>query len=594
MDIDAIIDRLSRDDVRGILLDLVDYDSPVRTAIRSALARPDTTEDELREVLRLAAQHFGPAALRPRQHQSAMPPETTWESVSGPDRSFGFDGGLESMPPSGNEGPTFTVRSEVPEAGPQPAVDQPRYLNARSTESSVNVGDEFALMIWVGEDQVLTGGGSGSAPLKIGAATLSIDLFADDFELIEKKAQKLDVPATGDSNRVRFELRAIREGAGKIEIAAWNGSAQVGAMNLFVTVGAAAVTNGAAKAEMDMRNPETGEYTLLIRFEEGTRTYGFQLLSDDGTVWPPFRSDDLKATQIEVATGLVGALNFEARNLGQLVPKEQERKLIGLGTALFQQMIPDGLKTALWESRGAIRRLNILSPGDPMPWELMRVTNATRSEGFFLGEEALIMRWKFGKRAPRKVAQGSTVTVAGTNPAAAMQEAEDVAKKLGGGRRLGTLSELTDCLDAGGFGVLHFAAHNLNVPGNALSSYVNVGGRPFNFVDLQMIANDQYASAAPLVFMNACTSAGTALLMTELSGWAQEFLRCGAGAYVGSLWEVRDSTSREFAEAFYDKFSNGGSLGESMRVARQSLKPEDPTRYAYSLYGNPQGARQVG
>lgn len=89
--------------------------------------------------------------------------------------------------------------------------------------------------------------------------------------------------------------------------------------------------------------------------------------------------------------------------------------------------------------------------------------------------------------------------------------------------------------------------------------------------------------------MNACGSAGEAANYTQLVGWADSFLSAGAGAYVGSLWEVRDSSASTFAEAFYTQILAGSTLGDAMVKARKAIQdiPGDPTWLAYSLYGNP-------
>jgi len=90
--------------------------------------------------------------------------------------------------------------------------------------------------------------------------------------------------------------------------------------------------------------------------------------------------------------------------------------------------------------------------------------------------------------------------------------------------------------------------------------------------------------------MNACTTSGTTELYTELASWADRFLSCGSGAFIGTLWEVRDSSARQFSEVFYSELLQGQTLGEAMQTARAKLyaiSPGDPTPLAYTLYGNP-------
>ncbi len=76
---------------------------------------------------------------------------------------------------------------------------------------------------------------------------------------------------------------------------------------------------------------------------------------------------------------------------------------------------------------------------------------------------------------------------------------------------------------------------------------------------------------------------------TELSGWARAFVNAGAGAFVGSLWEVRDGSATQFAQHFYQSLLGGSTLGDAMTAARKAIQTDDadPTWLAYTLYGNP-------
>ena len=76
---------------------------------------------------------------------------------------------------------------------------------------------------------------------------------------------------------------------------------------------------------------------------------------------------------------------------------------------------------------------------------------------------------------------------------------------------------------------------------------------------------------------------------TWLAGWAKSFLTAGAGAFIGSLWEVRDNAASHFAEEFYRALFSGVPLGDAMKQARTAIQiePSDPTWLAYTLYGNP-------
>ena len=76
----------------------------------------------------------------------------------------------------------------------------------------------------------------------------------------------------------------------------------------------------------------------------------------------------------------------------------------------------------------------------------------------------------------------------------------------------------------------------------------------------------------------------------QLMGWARQFMGAGAGAFIGSLWAVRSSSAKTFAETFYRAtVRDRMPLGAASLRARQAISgdPGDPTWLAYTVYGNP-------
>ena len=63
------------------------------------------------------------------------------------------------------------------------------------------------------------------------------------------------------------------------------------------------------------------------------------------------------------------------------------------------------------------------------------------------------------------------------------------------------------------------------------------------------------------MFLNACRTDGQAPLYTTVEGWAASFLRAGAGAFIGSLWEVVDTSASTYAQEFYRAALAGHTLG---------------------------------
>ena len=76
--------------------------------------------------------------------------------------------------------------------------------------------------------------------------------------------------------------------------------------------------------------------------------------------------------------------------------------------------------------------------------------------------------------------------------------------------------------------------------------------------------------------------------LTGVSGFAQAFLKGGAGAFIGSLWAVGDRPARVFSEALYMALLAGSDLAEASRKAREKAKTAgDATWLAYVVYGHP-------
>ncbi|KPA19326.1 CHAT domain protein [Candidatus Magnetomorum sp. HK-1] len=106
------------------------------------------------------------------------------------------------------------------------------------------------------------------------------------------------------------------------------------------------------------------------------------------------------------------------------------------------------------------------------------------------------------------------------------------------------------------------------------------------------------SSMPSLVFSNACQSALTEnwkikkKQSTSFFSLVNAFLLTGVRHFVGSFWNIGDKNACEFANVFYQELYKGQSIGESVRLARQSiLKNEhcanDLTWAAYIMYGDP-------
>lgn len=465
-----------------------------------------------------------------------------------------------------------------------------RFLTAKSQER-VKLREEFALMVSITTNAVVPGLGRGSTPVVMGAGTLDVDILAPAFEMAEGSTRKLTVPATGNSAPVRFSLCAVAAGINVIEINAWNGPVLVAALKLSIAVDQspqpARLALGAALSDLDTRSPEEGEYTLEVVFEAEKNSYRFQLRSEQETLEPEY-SPRLIADQQRIITAIIGRLNGEARNINWFTPLQARIFLRNLGADLYKQLIPANLQAALWKARPSIKRLNILSKADALPWEIMFISDPVNGGGAFLAESASVSRWQYGARAPKVLRRSPAyVIIPPGAPEHAMDEFKWVSDLAGRAELVNDLDTLLTLTEAGGFSLLHFAAHNVSPQTVMDGFYIPFGPSRFDMNLLSGTQGASYATNNTLVFMNACTSAGAAPMATEMAGWADRFLKRGAAAFVGSLWEVRDESAAKFAETFYGELTAGKTIGQAMKTGRETINSDDPTRLAYTLFGNP-------
>lgn len=469
----------------------------------------------------------------------------------------------------------------------------PRFFNAIAPDQVALSAQTYVVVQVAGKAaEVSEGTVAGHQSIEF-VGTLTIDVHAPGLKATGPTTLTLAVPAAGDSAKLRFGFVANKVGIQQVDVMAWNGSAQVAGVTLQIAVAVEAVAAGTAEAtgDMDMREPEAGEYTLDVAMEPDTRRYRFQLRSDQKEVWPPMYSEALLNARQQTYNATIANLNAQARNLYGLKMEDQATWLRGMGNLLFEQLVPEQLKVLLLEHRSKIRVLNILSEADSTPWELLFVADPDTGEGDFLAASTTVARWRYGSGPSRFLKRAKKVLVLPAEaPPQARAELQNLQRILGGADTIGDLSSLNSLMKAGGFDLLHFAAHNVNAPNTQGGAYIPFGQQRWELTFMAAVPRNRYKEHAPLVFMNACTTSGTTEFYTELASWADRFLRCGSGAFIGTLWEVRDGSARQFSETFYNELLQGKTLGDAMQSARAKLRssnPGDPTPLAYTLYGNP-------
>lgn len=506
------------------------------------------------------------------------------------------DDGLAEFP-AGEEGIVVAFETRFPPGppgppGPPSGNTEVRFLRADAPES-VRSGQRFA--VWAELPCAPAGLGWREAalrPLQVAATgtPVSIDLHVTGgLKVLSDTTCTVTIFPGRDSDPVRFELEADAAGPATITLRAFAlPSDYLGQLRLSIPV-----NDAVAGRHQSVESPPlivgaspTRSATLEVDLDPQRQLLSFQLRGP-GDIGVQRRVTVTLTQAIEdIAKGLQDQLDQIAKGSG-LSPKAVEALLRGIGADMWDRLLPPTVKDVLLRNLPHLDAVVFVGADDPIPWELLLpvVSGSTHS---FLADQLLVMRWAFDAPSPKlQVGSGAIRYVLPESaPPAALAEIVQLEALLGKGRRIGTLDALLDELTDAAFGLLHFAAHNFVAGSQPASAWVKLD-QPFRQGMLGADRANAFSKAAPLVFMNACNSGAASPLWVGSTGWAGRFLAAGAGAFVGSLWQVRDGPAKEFATSFYTQMRGGKTLGEAFQTARRHVgKDGDPTRLGYTLFGN--------
>lgn len=460
-----------------------------------------------------------------------------------------------------------------------------RYLRG-SFPDATRPGQVFSVLV-----SVVRSGGVPLKPFAVPAGGTSVALIIDapGLRVLSDHRQTVLVPAADDSEPVKFDLVGDIPGPQRLSITAWDGGSYLGELIVEVSIEIDAPARPERIAMSETREGRTdGEVTLLVRYDPLQRAYRFEFIDVD---YPEEVSSQLVYDPGPAVERLVRRLNALAEGTAGYSAEATRSYLVNEGLQLWQELLPEALRAQFWERQRRITQLTILTNRDVVPWELLYPKDPGHEAGFLV-EQFPVTRAIYGRTRPRTLQlRPARFVVPPSSPPDAKTEVRALAKVLG--TRLNTVSELMPLLhliDNGRFGVLHFACHSRFDPEDGSSIRLD---STFTPTFLATAATDQtLAKTKPVVFINACRSLGQVPSYNKLDGWAEKFMRAGAGAFIGSLWEVTDETARAFAENLYERLVIGESLGVAVMAARRAVasEPGDPSWLAYAVYGDPQAS----
>ncbi|WP_159395393.1 CHAT domain-containing protein [Streptomyces albireticuli] len=471
--------------------------------------------------------------------------------------------------------------------------DEPRRLTAQLAEQAPP-GREVPLHV-----QVTRGTTEEGVPLRpfaipAGGARLLVTVHAPGLQALGDLQQELTVLPGRDSDVLHFGLRTTAPGLHAVTVRAFRGGSLLGELRLQISVrpGTPARDGPAHGAPLSTAF-DPGEVSLQVH-KEADGSYSFQLLGETAYAPESFRLlagdsrgateriyDELRRTAAAAGPG------------GGLDTDRARRRLRNLGVQLWASAVPDAVRRQFWDEAGRVTALTVLGEHDVVPWELLYPLDGGREGEGFLAEWLPVVRRVFGQDRVRELSLSrAAFVVPPGSPPEAEREVAALRARLGSAVAYGgTLTHgaaVSTLIDKGLTGLLHFACHNAFTSGG---SHVAMADGPFDPVDLAYATQSGALRAThPLVFFNACRSAGQIDWFSSGMGWAPQFLKAGAGAFVGTLWPVRSDSALTFAGAFYDHLlTDGQTLGQASLNARRAIRDQggDPTWLAYAMYGSP-------
>ncbi len=370
------------------------------------------------------------------------------------------------------------------------------------------------------------------------------------------------------------------------------------------------VEGGMVLASADAPTPD---FVLRIALSADRRQLSYTLHSPTGKlglVYQRMGSVTLESDPRTFMENTLQRLSQMARasrkKLSEAEFAENQETLSEIGWDLYEQLFTPALRRTYRDLRRLRQEqpnlsLLIVSDEPWIPWEMILPHEDDLPDEDFLCAQFRMTRWLAGRGLPEDFSlHQARVVVPKSNLPSVKAEQDFFSQELPklrddisyGGEWLDMASEVTEALRAGDVQLFHFACHgdfDYTRPDESVLKLQGDSLRPSQIVGPM---RSGVAASKPLVFLNACHTGQTGFSLTNMGGWAARFVRAGASAFIGSLWEVNDELAAKFAIKFYTNLLTGQTLGDAFHAARAHIRKEDranPTWLAYTLYADPNG-----
>ncbi|MDH3398317.1 MAG: CHAT domain-containing protein, partial [Acidimicrobiia bacterium] len=403
---------------------------------------------------------------------------------------------------------------------------------------------------------------------------------------------------------IQFRLRATELGTGRIRVLVFHEGQPLGAFTVAAEVVAAgrptSIERASRSGEISEVRVSQPDLSLLILEQSGADpTFTVRLSAADPALelhLRPFGPIRLRMSALEYFQDFF----LDIENLPLTTAQERaaiEPKLAAKGSHLLETLLPEELRVLLWSIRQRITTMRIESEEPWIPWELCKlqgVENGRIVEGPFLAEAFAVTRWIPGVALHPDLPMHKMAVIVPDDSGLPFAESEKqfMLSLANGGRRVesipATYLDVHAALAAGEHNAWHFSGHGVfRDPNPNRSAMLLENQEELTPEDISGVVRN-LGQADPLVFLNACQIGRSAMSLTDVGGWASQFLKAGAAAFVGAYWSVFDEPAQNFAKTFYEKLLGGATIGDAAHQARAAIRPTgDPTWLAYTVFADP-------
>lgn len=437
-----------------------------------------------------------------------------------------------------------------------------------------------------------------------------------NFAVIDQARIEIAPPEVGKPETLYFDVRPTDLGEGEIWITIRQGQISLCSLVLKSRI---VKTRSAQSHRVKGNHSMPEEPMVLVKplhqlriFEQQNGqqiSYLYELQSPDLDILTTYNSEPFATDRQKFVEHLYKQI--ETRWLSNLSDVEAfSAELRAFGGQLFTDLFPEALQRVLWEHRDEIKSIMVISTEPFIPWEIVHLKEPGKTqlpkETRFLGQMGLV-RWLHEAGWPPerlRIRNGRARYIIPQYPDSryrlpeAEREFEFLQDKFKASAVEPQAKPVRQLLSKpGNFDLLHFACHGVANQDNISNASLMLEGRMernqyvpayLSATTVEGYSDLKAKDNRPIVVLNACQTGREGYSLTGIGGFAQAFLKGGAGAFLGTLWSVGDSPARTFTETFYSALLKGSNVSEATITARhEAMQAGDATWLAYAVYGHP-------